>query len=130
MIRRSGPWLFSFGNHFRTSCRSQLPVRSWGAENEERKRLEADDDVPRALAGSFVNQAGDEAGAEAIAVSGFPYGEQPGAGDNALLGMAFGEEVEGHSFGVPAQAGFLVELVGGSEAAQAVHLVAHLRGDR
>ena len=82
-----------------------------------------------ALAGGFFDQAGDEPGAGVVASVGcLLRGEEPGAGNDALLRMALGKEVEGHCVGMLAQAGFLVEFEGGGEAAQAIHLVAHLGG--
>ena len=59
---------------------------------------------------------------------GLPCGQEPYPGQHALLQLAIGEEVQCYGVSVFAQAGLALQLGGGGQAAQAVHLVAHLGG--
>lgn len=66
----------------------------------------------------------DERGEERRSIA----GQIGDAADRPLLRMAIGEEVEAKRVHVAADAGFTLQLVVGGQAAEAVHLVAHLRG--
>ena len=78
------------------------------------------------MAGAFLRGLIDELGDEGVSVA----GEEGGGADDALLRVLVGEEVEVERVDVAAEAGFGLELVVRGQAAEAVHLVAHLgRGD-
>ena len=53
--------------------------------------------------------------------------KEPNSSKQSLLRMTVGKNVERDCLGVFAQAGFLLQLIGGGHAAQAIHLVKHLR---
>src|SRR6185437_6094920 len=78
------------------------------------------------MAGTLVRRHLDQPLDEAVAVA----GHEPDAGDDSLLQVAVGEEVQGEGVGVLAEARVFLKLEGRGHAAQAVHLVEHLRAGR
>jgi hypothetical protein len=74
------------------------------------------------LAGAFLGGVLDEKGGEGVTVA----GEELDAAKEAFLEMRVGIEGEHDGVGVFAEGGLLLELEVGGQAAEAVHLVAHL----
>ena len=74
------------------------------------------------MAGAFFGSLGDQFFCQGEAVA----GEGVCCAEDALLRCSAGVEGLDYGLGVAAQRGFLFQLEVGSEAAQAVHLVAHL----
>ena len=102
-------------------------TRGW---TERKKGLQPDDDMPRTLIGSFFNQQRDQPAARnrRFRMHRLIRSQEPSTGEHPLLRMALWEQVQSHRLGMLAQARFLVQFIGGSQAPQAIHLVAHLRG--
>ena len=74
------------------------------------------------MAGTFLRGLIDELRDEAVSVA----GEEGGGADDAFLRVLVGDEVEVERVDVAAEAGFGLELVVRGQAAETVHLVAHL----